>query len=37
MTSSSDAPQPPADGGANGDSQSGLYYGRGIPYLPIAG
>src|SRR5438132_8211026 len=37
MTSSSDAPQPPAGDGANGDSQAGLYYGRGIPYLPIAG
>src|SRR3954470_20650211 len=44
MTSSSDAPEPIAGGGAaagadgaNGNSQAGLYYGRGIPYLPIAG
>jgi len=40
MTSSSDAPESAgADGGAgaNGSSQAGLYYGRGIPYLPIAG
>src|SRR6476469_9726503 len=40
MTSSSDAPEPAgaADGaGANGSSQAGLYYGRGIPYLPISG
>src|SRR5437867_12178273 len=37
MTSSSDASQPPAGDGANGASQAGLYYGRGIPYLPIAG
>src|SRR6266852_2543748 len=36
MTSSSDAPEPIADGGgANGSSQAGLYYGRGIPYLPM--
>jgi dTMP kinase len=36
MTSSSDAPEPVTDGGgANGSSQTGLYYGRGIPYLPI--
>jgi len=40
MTSSSDAPEPAgaaAGAGANGSSQAGLYYGRGIPYLPIAG
>src|SRR5438445_9504145 len=37
MTSSSDAPEPIPDGGANGNGQSGLYYGRGIPYLPIEG
>ena len=36
MTSSSDAPDA-AGAGANGDSQAGLYYGRGIPYLPIEG
>ena len=36
MTSSSDAPEP-AEGGANGNGQAGLYYGRGIPYLPIEG
>jgi dTMP kinase len=38
MTSSPD-PAAPAGGeaGANGESQAGLYYGRGIPYLPIAG
>src|SRR5512140_1463859 len=39
MTSSSDtssAHNAPAEGaGANGDSQAGLYYGRGIPYLPL--
>ena len=36
MTSSSDAPEPSGiDGGANGSSQAGLYYGRGIPYLPL--
>ncbi|MBW8863142.1 MAG: hypothetical protein JF601_12380, partial [Acidobacteria bacterium] len=38
MTSSSDAPEAAgSDAGANGSSQAGLYYGRGIPYLPIAG
>ena len=38
MTSSSDAPEPAeSDGGANGSSQAGRYYGRGIPYLPIDG
>jgi len=40
MTSSSDpaAPLPEGEGaGANGSSQAGLYYGRGIPYLPIDG
>src|SRR3954449_8403327 len=31
MTSSSNAPNE----GANGSSQAGRYYGRGIPYLPI--
>ena len=36
MTSSSDA-QDAAGDGANGTSQAGLYYGRGIPYLPIEG
>src|SRR3954451_9777160 len=37
MTSpSSDSPEQPA-GGANGSSQAGRYYGRGIPYLPIDG
>jgi dTMP kinase len=38
MTSSSEAPEsaPGEEGGANGNSQAGLYYGRGIPYLPIA-
>jgi dTMP kinase len=37
MTSpSSDAPDAPASG-PNGDSPSGGYYGRGIPYLPIHG
>src|SRR5438093_7800797 len=37
MTSSSDAPEPMPEGGANGNGQSGLYYGRGIPYLPMEG
>src|SRR6476469_9019566 len=38
MTSPSpDAVPEPSDGGANGNSQAGLYYGRGIPYLPIGG
>src|SRR5260221_5503914 len=37
MTSSSDAPEPIADGGPNGSSQAGQYYGRPIPYLPIEG
>src|SRR3954447_16407559 len=40
MTSSSDAPPPRADepeGGASGNGTAGRYYGRGIPYLPIAG
>jgi hypothetical protein len=36
MTSPSSDP-PPLPDGANGDSQSGRYYGRGIPYLPIDG
>src|SRR5437763_4396174 len=36
MTSSSDAAEPaPEGGGPNGSSQAGLYYSRGIPYLPI--
>ena len=36
MTSSSDAPDPaPQGSGANGSSQAGLYYGRGIPYLSM--
>src|SRR5712692_7133827 len=33
MTSPSDTPPE----GANGNGQAGRYYGRGIPYLPIAG
>jgi dTMP kinase len=38
MTSSSDPQDPAASEGAgpNGNSQAGLYYGRGIPYLPLA-
>jgi dTMP kinase len=28
-------PSDPLSGGANGDSQTGRYYGRGIPYLPL--
>ena len=38
MTSSSDAAQAVSGGdrGPNGESQAGLYYGRGIPYLPLA-
>ena len=34
MTSSSDDPTL-SDPGANGERQSGAYYGRGIPYLPL--
>jgi dTMP kinase len=39
MTSSSDAPDAAGggDAGANGNSQAGYYYGRGVPYLPIEG
>ena len=37
MTSSSEGPPPASADGANGDGQAGRYYGRGIPYLPIAG
>jgi dTMP kinase len=39
MTSSSESPDAGANAGAgpNGSSQAGLYYGRGIPYLPIHG
>src|SRR5260221_14023470 len=37
LMSSGDEPQPAAEGGPNGDSQAGLYYGRGIPYLPMEG
>src|SRR5580692_8667671 len=29
-------PSDPLSGGANGDSQTGRYYGRGIPYLPLS-
>ena len=36
MSSSPEAPSTEVEG-ANGDSQSGRYYGRGIPYLPIDG
>ena len=36
MNSPSDPPVAP-DAGASGDIQAGRYYGRGIPYLPIAG
>jgi dTMP kinase len=36
MTNRSDVPDVPSEG-ANGDSQVGRYYGRGIPYLPIEG
>jgi dTMP kinase len=34
MTTSSDDPTV-SDPGANGERQSGAYYGRGIPYLPL--
>src|SRR6478735_3065365 len=37
MTSPSDTPSPVPDAGAADTSQAGGYYGRGIPYLPIAG
>src|SRR6267378_8447701 len=37
MTSPSDTPSLVPDGDANDTSQAGGYYGRGIPYLPIAG
>src|SRR5260221_1769620 len=37
LMSSGDEPQPAAEGGPNGDSQPGGYYGRGIPYLPMEG
>ncbi|MBZ5559812.1 MAG: thymidylate kinase [Acidobacteriia bacterium] len=36
MNNQPDAPQS-TDAGASGDIQAGRYYGRGIPYLPIAG
>src|SRR5437660_10946519 len=36
MTSPSDGAETP-EAGANGTGQSGRYYGRGIPYLPIEG
>jgi hypothetical protein len=37
--SPADTPPDPLDNdaGANGGIQPGLYYGRGIPYLPIDG
>src|SRR3954466_9006113 len=40
MNSPADAPPPRADepeGGASGNGTAGRYYGRGVPYLPIAG